>query len=217
MVGACRCSSHSAPPARPDDVIDDVTDDNESVSDIIAKANKDIESAMTEGDVKSDGRRNALHCSSCKWPKYGKYVSIYYHFSNKYSECWSYIGRVLYYRRQSLSLSSACLTTATVQHELFHALGFTHEHSRSDRDDHVTVHYENILPDKKHNFKKYRTNNLYTPYDFDSVMQYQNWAWTSNREMTLTSKENPKLMLGIAKSASDNDFLRVNRYYKCPV
>lgn len=32
----------------------------------------------------------------------------------------------------------------TVQHELFHALGFHHEHCRWDRDDHVIINYENI-------------------------------------------------------------------------
>uniref|UniRef100_A0AAV2LA88 Metalloendopeptidase n=1 Tax=Knipowitschia caucasica TaxID=637954 RepID=A0AAV2LA88_KNICA len=234
--------------------------DEESVSNIIAKANKNLASAMSEGDIKSDGRRNALSCESCQWPKSGSYVNIFYHLSNSYTSeqknfirsvmtgledktcirfkdvnsvswwkylshlsiypgngCWSYIGRVLNLRIQPLSLSSGCFTTATVQHELFHALGFTHEHSRSDRDDHVTVHVQNIQSDKLHNFNKYKTNNLYTPYDFNSVMQYHNWAWTSNKKATLTSKQNPGLIFGFAKVASDNDILRVNRYYKCNV
>uniref|UniRef100_A0AAV2L426 Metalloendopeptidase n=1 Tax=Knipowitschia caucasica TaxID=637954 RepID=A0AAV2L426_KNICA len=257
------CNRHHEappPPARPSDVTDDVTNDEESVSNIIAKANKDLDSAMTEGDIKSDGRRNALSCRFCKWPKSGSYVNIFYRLSNSYTSeqkdfirsvmtglenktcirfkdvdsvswwkylrhlsiypgkgCWSYIGRVWNLRSQSLSLSSGCFTTATVQHELFHALGFTHEHSRSDRDDHVTVHNQNIQSDKLHNFNKYKTNNLYTPYDFNSVMQYHNWAWTSNKKATLTSKENPGLRFGFAKVASDNDILRVNRYYKCNV
>lgn len=32
----------------------------------------------------------------------------------------------------------------TVIHELFHALGLHHEHNRMDRDDYVTIHYENM-------------------------------------------------------------------------
>ena len=32
-----------------------------------------------------------------------------------------------------------------ITHELFHVIGFNHEHSRWDRDDHINVMYENML------------------------------------------------------------------------
>ncbi|KAJ0029139.1 hypothetical protein NQD34_004136, partial [Periophthalmus magnuspinnatus] len=130
--------------------------------------------------------------------------------------CWSYIGRQWWTRSQKLSLSkNGCLYTSTIQHELLHALGFAHEHSRSDRDSHVTILYDNISSNKKHNFRKYRTNNLYTPYDFNSVMQYYNYAWSKNGRPTLQSKRNPSLRFGHATQVSKYDILRVNRYYKC--
>ena len=34
-------------------------------------------------------------------------------------------------------------------HELGHVLGFFHEHERWDRDDYVTIHYENMKPGRE--------------------------------------------------------------------
>ena len=42
-----------------------------------------------------------------------------------------------------------CITHATVVHELFHKIGLWHEQMRFDRDDHITVKYDNIAPSKK--------------------------------------------------------------------
>lgn len=58
--------------------------------------------------------------------------------------CWSYVGRIG--GRQLLSLrKNGCLYTRVIQHEILHGLGFYHEHSRSDRDESVTINWENII------------------------------------------------------------------------
>jgi hypothetical protein len=63
-----------------------------------------------------------------------------------------------------------------IAHEICHALGFKHEHSRSDRDSYVEIHLENIIDDEEYNFEIAETMNL-TDYDFDSVMHYGACAW----------------------------------------
>ncbi len=65
-----------------------------------------------------------------------------------------------------------------IAHELGHALGFWHEHSRTDRDTYIEVNCENTssgcCPDGPCdlNFRVQSDALNYGPYDFDSVMHY---------------------------------------------
>ncbi|KAG7482453.1 high choriolytic enzyme 1-like [Solea senegalensis] len=127
--------------------------------------------------------------------------------------CWSFVG----YQQgeQLVSLSDGCFYTPVVQHEILHALGFHHEHSRSDRDDHVIINFTNIITGTEANFYKRNTNNLQTPYDFDSVMQYNNFAFSKNGLATIIAKNLASLYFGNAQSMSSNDIERINRLYNC--
>jgi hypothetical protein len=69
-------------------------------------------------------------------------------------------------------------------HELGHALGFFHEHERWDRDQFVTIHYENIKPGRASDYDWIaKTNWLVTslPYDYKSIMHYR-ICWASKCE-----------------------------------
>lgn len=62
----------------------------------------------------------------------------------------------------------------TVAHELYHGLGFAHEHQRPDRDSFVKIISTNIDPKYASNFDKYPANISATfgAYDYDSMMHY---------------------------------------------
>jgi hypothetical protein len=69
-------------------------------------------------------------------------------------------------------------------HELGHALGFFHEHQRWDRDQCVTIHYENIKPGRAGDYDWVpQTNWLVSslPYDYRSIMHYR-VCWASKCE-----------------------------------
>jgi hypothetical protein len=69
-------------------------------------------------------------------------------------------------------------------HELGHVLGFAHEFQRWDRDQFVTIHYENIKPGRAADYDWIpKTNWLVTglPYDYQSIMHYR-ICWASKCE-----------------------------------
>lgn len=66
-------------------------------------------------------------------------------------------------------------------HELGHVLGFFHEHQRWDRDEHVTIHYENIKPGRAGDYDWIPKTNWIvsgTAYDYYSIMHYR-VCWAS--------------------------------------
>ncbi|XP_072237202.1 hatching enzyme 1.2-like [Leuresthes tenuis] len=130
------------------------------------------------------------------------------------SGCYSYVGRRG--GGQTVSLSrQGCLYHSTVQHELLHALGFNHEQTRSDRDNSIRVHWNNIIDDMVHNFYKIDTLNQGTPYDYNSVMQYERYAFSKNNLPTMEPIPNSNVSFGKATQMSSNDITRLNRLYKC--
>ena len=50
--------------------------------------------------------------------------------------------------RQIISIGDGCTRVGTIIHEMMHAIGFFHEHTRLDRDQYVTVEWKNIKESK---------------------------------------------------------------------
>ncbi|XP_018526748.1 bone morphogenetic protein 1 isoform X2 [Lates calcarifer] len=88
--------------------------------------------------------------------------------------CCSYVGR----RGggpQAISIGKNCDKFGIVVHELGHVIGFWHEHTRPDRDEHVSIIRDNIQPGQEYNFLKMEpgeVDSLGEVYDFGSIMHY---------------------------------------------
>jgi len=140
------------------------------------------------------------------------YISI-----ENYSGCSSYVGRVG--RNQRMSLVPSCVTRhATIMHEFLHAFGFHHEQKRSDRDDWVTINWDNIEPGKENNFVKLAVNQvnlLGTPYDYGSVMHYGPYGFAIDPTIPTIIPHDPKAEIGQRVTLSELDIERVQILYGC--
>ncbi|KAL1471433.1 hypothetical protein MTO96_039922, partial [Rhipicephalus appendiculatus] len=140
------------------------------------------------------------------------YVSIF-----NGSGCYSFVGRVG--RAQKLSLGDRCHYKGIIGHELLHAVGFNHEHSRSDRDIYVNVFTANVKTDKVSSFKKLKPweNRLLTPFDMKSIMLYGSHSFARAPGLvTILAKDGSRLTEVYDKPGlSASDIIRVNKLYKC--
>ena len=87
--------------------------------------------------------------------------------------CYSFIGRVG--GKQTVNIHQLCPLSSAI-HEFGHAAGLMHEHTRPDRDDYITVLWDNIIKDKRHNFKKRKHQQSYVlnkEFDYESIMIYE--------------------------------------------
>ncbi|XP_071972590.1 embryonic protein UVS.2-like [Engystomops pustulosus] len=130
--------------------------------------------------------------------------------------CSSFIGKIGGGQKVALD-TAGCLYRGTIQHELNHALGFHHEHTRGDRDDYITINFQNIEPAYSGNFKKEVTNNLGVEYDYGSVMHYDSHAFSRTRQPTIETKPVPGIPIGQRDGLSILDVSKINRLYQCDV
>jgi len=90
------------------------------------------------------------------------------------NNCYSYLGKIG--GIQPIMLSPRCEVTE-ILHEILHALGFIHEQSRSDRDEYITILWDNIIPEYYSQFQIVPDNYMITvegtDFDFSSIMLYK--------------------------------------------
>jgi hypothetical protein len=123
--------------------------------------------------------------------------------------CWSAVG--MQGGKQQISIGLGCGLGQCI-HEIGHAVGLWHEQSREDRDQHVRIAWENIIPDMQHNFDQHITDgDDIGPYDYDSVMHYPAKAFSANNEDTIVALGGQAI--GQRAGLSDSDAAAVAELY----
>ncbi|KAK0421086.1 hypothetical protein QR680_015054 [Steinernema hermaphroditum] len=116
---------------------------------------------------------------------------------------------------QLLSLGPLCASKGVALHEIGHALGFTHEHNRMDRDYYVHVEPKNVRPGRiQEYYRKRDLEYLDVPYDLGSIMHYS--ARTFAREgvnAMLPLDENYHQTMGQRGDMSFYDMKLLNEVY----
>jgi len=123
-------------------------------------------------------------------------------------------------KTQNLSLSAnGCMNPSTIEHEFLHALGVFHTQQRTDRDRYIKINWDNIMDGFAFAFSKLsetEVDEFDLPYDFDSVMHYEQYAYSKNRVRTIeTLNPSNQEIIGKAKGVSEGDIMLVKRMYKC--
>merc|ERR1719436_119708 len=165
-----------------------------------------------------------FHKSTCikfeKRMQQEDYIEI---FKGDPGACWSYVGRIG--GKQQLSLGEGCPDTGVVVHEIMHALGWLHEQSRADRDNHIKIHWDNIEEKYKYGFDKCENcDNQGQTYDTTSIMQYATWAFAKDQNKPSMTKigcpddevwpsKESGCRLGQYNGLSESDIKEVNLLY----
>ncbi|XP_063224688.1 astacin-like [Bacillus rossius redtenbacheri] len=161
------------------------------------------------------GAIDEYHRRTCiRFRPYVRTDPDYVYITGNFSGCYSYIGRVANGQILNLEYNGGCVFHDTVLHELLHALGFYHMQSTSKRDNHVTILWDNIMTGFEHNFEIYNTTDFGTPYDYISTMHYSRFAFSSNGQPTIESKQGHS-SLGTAKNLTDLDIFKLHTLYGC--
>lgn len=125
------------------------------------------------------------------------------------NSCASYVG--MQGGEQSVMVSDGC-TTGSIIHEIGHALGLFHEHTRSDRDSYVQINWEEIVNGKDINFKLQNVGTHdYGHYDYGSIMHYGEYFFSNSTTPTIVVPDGVEI--GQRIELSETDATSVDQMY----
>ncbi|EAT34525.1 AAEL013239-PA [Aedes aegypti] len=142
-------------------------------------------------------------------------------FTERQCGCCSFVGK-RGNGPQAISIGKNCDKFGIVVHELGHVVGFWHEHTRPDRENHVVIEKNNIMVGQEYNFNKLtedEVNSLGLPYDYDSIMHYARNTFSKGTYLDtifpieIPSRKRPEI--GQRLRLSEGDIAQANLLYKC--
>uniref|UniRef100_A0A8C5DWG9 Metalloendopeptidase n=1 Tax=Gouania willdenowi TaxID=441366 RepID=A0A8C5DWG9_GOUWI len=125
--------------------------------------------------------------------------------------CASYVGFIG--GEQPVFIGSRCIV-GNIVHEILHALGFQHEHTRLDRENYITIFAENIMSGMEKNFKKHNGETFSLPYDIQSILHYGRQFFSANGKPTIIANEYEGPM-GQRANLTWTDIEKVRKLYRC--
>lgn len=130
--------------------------------------------------------------------------------------CSSYVGQTQY--EQRVSIGPSCFEFYSALHELGHAIGFHHEQSRPDRDEHVEILLNNIVNGAASQFDRLteaEVDSMGVGYDYNSIMHYNKNLYAKNYRLDTIVARDPSIPVGGNKVLSQLDILQTNMLYRC--
>ena len=96
-------------------------------------------------------------------------------------------------------------------------IGFAHEQNRPDRDQYITVNWDNIREEDRYIFEVYTEdfNTLGLPYDFESTMHYEADGYAIDESIPTMVPKIPGVQIKPAELMSKLDVLAVQKLYRC--
>lgn len=119
----------------------------------------------------------------------GSNITNYIEFVSTKNKNDSYLGMIG--GRQTINIGNT-ETSGTIIHEIGHAVGLIHEHSRTDRDNYITLNWYNINSNflfRRNDFRKLYRSKCLGNLDFNSIMIYSSVVKTnSGKEVLVITK-----------------------------
>uniref|UniRef100_A0A6P4EUP2 Metalloendopeptidase n=1 Tax=Drosophila rhopaloa TaxID=1041015 RepID=A0A6P4EUP2_DRORH len=124
---------------------------------------------------------------------------------------------------QAISIGRNCDKFGIVVHELGHVVGFWHEHTRPDREQHVVIEHNNIMKGQDYNFNMLspdEVDSLGMAYDYDSIMHYARNTFSKGTYLDtilpIEMKGRKRPEIGQRLRLSQGDIAQANLLYRCP-
>lgn len=114
---------------------------------------------------------------------------------------------------QSIYSGDKC-SEGSMIHEIGHAFGLLHEHTRPDRDSYVQINWNSVATDKSHNFDILSDAITLGEYDYNSIMHYGTHFFSKDGQATITALQATNAQIGQREFISEGDEQSVRELYQ---